>query len=216
MTTRSRIACGCLLPALAVLAAGCGDSGSTYGATPTVTTTTTTAPQPASASGGATQGRPDSDGNGVPDPVTVRGALGQALTLEGSGTSRDPADPDNREKTKVAVALTGVTAPITGYHLAADRKLIGVRLRFTNAGRLVYDDPRPDGALTVSGGELGKQTSLISLSGKAECENPSVKLRKGQSKDACLVFDVPKSAKPLTFQYISDHGYGDTGVWKLR
>jgi hypothetical protein len=31
-----------------------------------------------------------------------------------------------------------------------------------------------------------------------------------------IAYEIPTTSKPQTFQYITDSGYGDTGVWALR
>jgi hypothetical protein len=147
------------------------------------------------------------------DPITVKGELGDALTLVGSGLNDDPND---HSKTRIKVRLKGVRGPFKGFQIPSNRALIGVELEFTNVGPKLYDDPAPDGTLTVAGGESGKQTNLIPLSGGNPCDNKSLKLAKGQSKSTCIAFDIPKREKPLALEYVADNGYGDTGLWSLR
>jgi hypothetical protein len=106
--------------------------------------------------------------------------------------------------------------PFKGFDVAGSRQLIGIVLKVTNVGSLKYDDPLPGGQLTGASGESGKQTSLIPFGGKNPCDNPSLKLRKGQSRNVCIAFEVPKADKPRTFEYATDSGYGDTGLWKLH
>lgn len=147
------------------------------------------------------------------DPITVKGRMGDALTLLGSGLNDDP---DDHTKTKIKVRLKAVRGPFKGFQIPASRALIGVELEFTNVGAKRYDDPQPDGTLTVAGGESGKQTNLIPLSGGNPCDNQSLKLAKGQSRSTCIAFDIPKKEKPLALEYVSDSGYGDTALWSLR
>jgi len=147
------------------------------------------------------------------DPITVKGRLGDALTLVGSGLNDDPND---HTRTKIKVRLKGVRGPFKGFQIPSNRALIGVELEFTNVGAKLYDDPAPDGTLTVAGGESGKQTNLIPLSGANPCDNKSLKLAKGQSKSTCIAFDIPKREKPMALEYVADNGYGDTGLWSLR
>jgi hypothetical protein len=193
---------------LAALLAACGSEDSEYAAPAKTPVPEATVAEDVPAKGD----RPDSDGNGIPDVITVKGKLGDRLELQGSGLNDDV---DNHAKTDIRVTLKGVRGPFKGYDIAPDRKLIGLELRFTNAGALEYSDPQPDGTLSVAGGETGKQTNLITLGGKEPCENNSVKLRKGQSKDTCIAFEVPKRGKLEAFQYITDSGFGDTGLWAL-
>jgi hypothetical protein len=187
---------------LAAILAGCGSSGS--GAP---------APAESHAAKSGPAARPDSDHDGIPDAITVKGSLGDTLALQGSGLNKDPND---HTKTRIRVTLKGVRGPFKGYDIPSDRKLIGVDLRFVNVGRLVYENPQPQGQLTVVGGETGKQTSLIQLSGKSPCDDPSLKLAAGQAKNVCIAFEVPKADRPQSFQYVADSGYGDRGLWRLR
>jgi hypothetical protein len=147
------------------------------------------------------------------EPVTtVKGANGDALTLQGSGLNPDVND---FTRTKVKVTLKGTKGPIKGFKISSKNKLIGVMLRFSNEGEQVYDDPLPNGTLKLAGGGTGKQASLIPLGGKNPCKNPTVKLKQGQSKNVCIAFEMPKGKQPASFEYITDAGYGDTGVWAL-
>jgi hypothetical protein len=199
------------LAALAVGAAGCGSSDAPQKAAAKEPAAATAAPPAKTAK--KASARKDSDGNGIPDVMTIKGAVGDTLALEGSGLNDNVKD---HRKTKIRVTFKGLAGPFKNYDVPAGRKLIGVQLHFTNTGKLRYDDALPQGELTIKGGETGKQTGLIPLSGKNPCENPSLKLKKGQSKDVCIAFEVPKKGKPQAFQYVTDHGYGDTGLWKLR
>ena len=217
------VTCLVVLTCASALTAGCGGGSKSSDAppaasvqtTPTAaettaaaTTTETTTTETAKASPDSTT-RPDKDGDGTPDVQTFRGKVGDAFTLVGQPTYKKPS------KEAVKVTVLGVTGPISGYDLGAGHKLIGIRVRFEGAGSKRYDDPQPDGQLTVTGGETGKQTELISGSGKNPCDNPSLKLKKGESKSECLAYDIPKNAKPRVFEYAASSGYGDTGVWKL-
>jgi hypothetical protein len=200
------------LLALLVLAAGCGSSSSGDGASASSGSTTA---KTAAATPTATAAEiKDSDGDGIEDPVTVKGALGDALELNGSGLGNK--DPSDHTKTKIKVALNKVKGPFKGYDIKSNRKLIGLQLKFTNTGELPYSNPLPNGKLKLVGGGSGKQTTLIQINGTANpCKNPSVKLKTGKSKSVCIAFEVPKKAKLDTFAYTSDSGYGDTAQWSL-
>jgi hypothetical protein len=202
--------------ALSAVIAACGTAaaektGATPSATATATATATPTPTPAAKARGAH--RTDSDGDGIPDAITVKGRRGDTFALQGSGLHDDVAV---HTKTKIRVTLEGLRGPFTGFQMPAGQRLIGVVLRFTNVGRLRYDDAQPHGQLTLRGGESGKQTNLIAVGRANPCDNPSLKLRTGQSKTACLAFEVPRAGKPQAFEYVTDDGYGDTGLWSLR
>jgi hypothetical protein len=197
--------------ALAALLGGCGSTR-----TVTITqqvTATATAPPAAIAAAPATTAASTTPSAGSGQPATVRGHTGNTLTLGGAGLN---SDPDNHARTRIELTVTGVSGPFKGYDTAPGRELIGVRMRFYNLGRLHYDDPQPDGTLVLATGETGKQTSLIPLQGKNPCSDATLKLKQGESKDVCIAYDIPKGQKPETFEYVTDDGYGDTGLWTLR
>jgi hypothetical protein len=198
---------------LPVAVAACGGSGGPERAAAATPRPTATAAAAASSVVKGHGQRRDSDGDGIPDAITVKGARGDTLALQGSGLNDDVND---HRKTRIRVTLQRVSGPIKGFDVPAGRELIGVVLRFRNVGRLRYDDAQPNGQLTFRGGESGKQTSLIPIGGKNPCDDPSLKLRTGQSKTACLAFEVPRSGRPMAFEYTADDGYGDTGLWSLR
>jgi hypothetical protein len=203
---------------LAAVLAGCGASPApkpvaatgTPAATATATATPTATPGKLKRSSAH---RADTDGDGIPDAITVKGKIGDTLALLGSGLHDNVND---HVKTRVHVTLEGVRGPFSGFQVPSGHELIGVVLRFTNVGRLRYDDAQPHGQLTLKGGESGKQTDLISGAAANPCANPELKLRHGQSKTACLAFEIPRSEKPQVFEYVTDDGYGDTGLWSLH
>jgi hypothetical protein len=43
-----------------------------------------------------------------------------------------------------------------------------------------------------------------------------VKLRTGESKTACLAFEVPRAGRLQAFTYVTDDGHGDIGLWDLH
>jgi hypothetical protein len=177
--------------------------------TATATATATTAPKKTTTAAHRT----DSDGNGIEDVMTLKGAVGDTLALEGSGLNDDVND---HTKTKIRVTLKAIKGPFTGFQIPSNRKLIGVVLQFTNTGKLRYDDALPSGQLSLKGGESGKQTNLIPVGGPNPCVDPSLKLKTGQAKNVCIAFEVPKRARAEAFEYVTDSGYGDTGFWTLH
>jgi hypothetical protein len=200
-----------LTAALAAAVAGCGSSprpAASHNATPTASATAT----PAKVKHGGSH-RTDSDGDGIPDAITVRGKAGDTFALQGSGLHDNVSD---HTKTRIRVTLQGVRGPFKDTSIPAGQKVIGVELRFHNVGKLRYEDAQPHGQLTLRGGESGKQLILIPLGGTNPCDTPSVKLKTGQSRTACLAFEIPKAGRPQAFEYVSDDGYGDTGLWSLR
>src|SRR3954469_1758313 len=116
-----------LLALVAAVVAGCGASETpqrTTAAQGTPEATVAPAKPPKKA-----PAREDSDGNGIPDVMTIKGAVGDTLALEGSGLNDDVND---HTKTKVRIKLEGTRGPFKGYDIPGNRKLVGVVLRFTN------------------------------------------------------------------------------------
>jgi hypothetical protein len=198
---------------LAAVLAACGSGTEQDSASSQAAKTTKEAKETTSTLKKGTAKREDADNNGIPDAITVKGKLGDTLALQGSGLNDGSSD---HTKTRIRVTLQGVKGPFKGFDIPKGRQLIGVELRFVNVGKLVYDNPLPQGELTVASGENAKQTNLIAIGRKSPCDNPSLKLKAGQSKNVCIAFDVPKAEKPKSFQYVADHGFGDTGLWALR
>jgi hypothetical protein len=188
---------------LAAVIAGCGSSGANS-SSPSNTSSTNAAK--------SVSKRPDADGNGIPDAITVKGALGDTLALQGSGLHDNPND---HTKARLRVTLKAVRGPFKHFNIPSGQKLVGVDLRFANVGRIVYKNALPQGRLALSGGGTAKQTTLIPIGGRNPCDDKSLALQAGQSKDICIAFEIPKSSKPLSFQYASDYGYGDKAVWTL-
>jgi hypothetical protein len=181
-------------------------------ATETETETTepeTTETEPEEASSDSTE-RPDNDGDGTPDVQTFRGKIGDSFVLVGQPTFKKAS------KEAVKVTVLEVVGPFTGFNLDPGHKLIGIKVRLEGVGTKRFDDPQPGGQLTVTGGETGKQTSLITGTGKNPCDNPSLKLKKGDKAEVCIAYDIPEKAKPRVFEDAASSGYGDTGIWQLR
>lgn len=192
--------------------AGCGSSGTDE--KPSTSSGSTTTKTAAATPTATTAEVKDQDGDGIEDPVTVKGAIGDTLELNGSGLGNK--DPSDHTKNKIKVTLTKIKGPFKGYDIKSNRKLIGLQFKFKNTGELVYDNPLPNGKLKLAGGGTGKQTNLIQIDGsKDPCVNPRLKLKTGQSKSVCIAFEVPKKGKLETFEYTSDSGYGDTAQWAL-
>jgi hypothetical protein len=194
---------------LAAVLAGCGSGG---GGTSSSSPSSSPSKSSSNAAKPAAK-RPDADGNGIPDAITVKGALGDTLALQGSGLHDNPND---HTKARLRVTLKAVRGPFQHFNIPSGQKLVGVDLHFANVGKIVYKNALPQGRLTLTGGGTAKQTTLIPIGGRNPCDDKSLALQAGQAKNICIAFEIPKSSKPLSFQYVSDYGYGDKAVWTLR
>jgi hypothetical protein len=194
---------------LAAVLAGCGSGGGSSSSSPSSSSSSNSSSNAAK----SVAKRPDADGNGIPDAITVKGALGDTLALQGSGLHDNPND---HTKARLRVTLKALRGPFKHFNIPSGQKLVGVDLHFANVGKIVYKNALPQGRLTLSGGGTAKQTTLIPTGGRNPCDDKSLALQAGQAKDICIAFEIPKSSKPLSFQYASDYGYGDKAVWTLR
>lgn len=207
-----------------VLLAGCGGDDEATTTTAAAPATETTAPAettPAETTPAETTPaeavevsensieRPDVDGDGTPDVQTFRGELGDTFTLVGQPTFKKAS------KEAAEVTMVEIVGPFSGFDLRPGNQLIGVTLRIKSVGEKPYKDPQPGGDL-IAGGESGRQTSLITGTGENPCDNPSLKLDKGESATVCIAYEISKKARPQTFEFAMSSGYGDVGIWKLR
>src|SRR5262245_21483965 len=111
---------------LALTLAACGGGSESYSEEPETAVATQAAAAPAATAtppAKTAKSRPDADVDGVPDAVTLKGKLGDTLTLEGAGLNAD------HQKSKIRVTLQGMKGPFQGFKVANDRKLIGVVLK---------------------------------------------------------------------------------------
>lgn len=175
----------------------------------TPTTETETTPDPAEVSPDSLE-RPDTDGDGIAEVQTFRGELGDTFTLVGMPRYKKASE----EAAEVTVLET--VGPFSGFDVPRGSQLVGVTVRIKSVGEKPYKDPQPGGDLIVTGSESGRQTSLITGTGENPCDNPRLNLSKGESATVCIAYQIPKSAKPKTFEFAMSSGYGDVGIWKLR
>lgn len=215
LPVRTALVCG-----VTVLIGGCGGSATTKTVTVPATagtsaettpvpTTETTAPADTTSTDAAASGADDATRE---DPITVKGKQGDTLTLLGQYATGNSGKP--KPRIKVEATLTGMKGPFSGFDLPKGHRLIGMTVRIKNVGAKTFSDPLPSGTLILVGGENGKQTNLITA-GDSPCDNPRLKLKTGEAKEVCIAFDVPTKAKLETFQFETDSGYGDTGLWRL-
>jgi Serpin (serine protease inhibitor) len=116
-----------------------------------------------------------------------------------------------------AVILYMATAAWLAPGYAAGPALAGVDTGPLDAAAInAWARERTRGMIPSVVDRLSRDEILIPLGGTNPCDTPSVKLKTGQSRTACLAFEIPKAGRPQAFEYVSDDGYGDTGLWSLR
>ena len=144
--------------------------------------------------------------------TTIKGAKGEALTLQGSGLNPDVND---FTRTKVKVTLKRIKGPIKGFKISSKNKLMGVMLRFTNEGEQLYDDPLPNGTLKLAGGGTGKQAVADPARRYEPLQEPDREAQAGQVQERLHRVRDAEEGELESFEYITDAGYGDTGKWAL-
>jgi len=205
-----------VLGCLAGLMSGCGGDDEETATTPAASSPSSTtsaeetpAAETAKASPDST-GRPDTDGDGSPDPATFEGSLRDSFILVGQAGYKEPA------KEAVKMTVLRVIGPFKGFNVDKGNEIIGVKVRFEGVGDEPFDDPQPHAELTLASGAKGKQTSLIVVHGKDPCDNKRLKLKMGKKVSSCLAFEVKKNDEPTELKFVAASGYGDTGVWSLK
>ncbi|MGW2153400.1 DUF4352 domain-containing protein [Nonomuraea sp. NPDC001699] len=156
----------------------------------------------------------DSPNAGTPAPSTASpkkaepstASLGEAITLEGF------------EGLKMAVTLTRLVDPATAGQYQAPRaghRLVAVQLTLKNVGPTVYSDSPTNGAVLIDADDQQYQSSFQDVregqgfGGLATIDN-------GDSRKGMIVYEVPKSAKVVRFQFALDSGFADQkGEWTL-
>jgi hypothetical protein len=143
-----------------------------------------------------------------------KGKIGETFVLIGSEFAHVPSGKSTGPRDRISAQVTSIVDPITGYDIGKGNRLVGIRMTVRNVGKVKYVDFQPSGDLTLAGGGAGKAESLIS-SGPETCQDPSLKLKPGAGGQVCMAFEVPKRAKLQSFQYTSDIGDGQPGIWTL-
>jgi hypothetical protein len=148
----------------------------------------------------------DTDNSPEPGGQGVKGArVGETLTLEGQG-----------REMRVTVVSVLDPAPVSPRdEPEAGKRFVGIDLRLENTGDKTYEDAPFDGAsLATSEQVLGEST----LASRGRCElGPRITIRPGEQHQGCMLFEVPREAELVTFEFTLSPGAASrrAGQWRL-
>jgi hypothetical protein len=98
--------------------------------------------------------------------------------------------------------------------VASGMKFVGVTLRLTNVGTIPYTDAPFNGAMIVTATGL-EGRSVVIVSG--ECSEgfaSEVVITPGESREGCILFELPDELAAAKFQWTPSSGYGEeTAQW---
>jgi hypothetical protein len=103
---------------LAAVLAGCGSS-TEQASTDSASTRAAKTTKDTGELRKGTAKREDADNNGIPDPITVKGKVGDTLALQGSGLNDGSS---HHTKNRIRVTLKGVKGPFEGFDIPKGRQ----------------------------------------------------------------------------------------------
>ena len=207
----------------ATLAAGCGsgdDQEPAAAATPVATPAPTTSPE-------AEAEDPYEPGHSR----AVREYYGDVHTVEEGGVEAEYHQPPHPATGRIGdtITLTGTNigvrmdATVTGLVDPAPAarepregmRFVGVDVRLESTGITILDDLLNDGLLGYRGGKARAVTGV-----KARCSNGFQRVLRidvGDDARGCVLFQVPSSARPRSFQLALEQVPAEAGGrWRLR
>ncbi|MFF4197033.1 DUF4352 domain-containing protein [Nonomuraea sp. NPDC001831] len=138
------------------------------------------------------------------EPSTA--SVGGAITLEGF------------EGLKMAVTLTKLVDPATAGQYQAPKagyRLVAVQLTLKNVGPTVYSDSPTNGAVLIDADDQQYQSSFQDVR-EGQGFGGTATINNGDSRKGVIVYEVPKSAKVVKFQFALNSGFADQkGEWTL-
>ncbi|QYC43143.1 Telomeric repeat-binding factor 2 [Nonomuraea coxensis DSM 45129] len=139
------------------------------------------------------------------DPATAA-AVGGSITLDGF------------EGLKMSVTLTKLVDPATAGQFSTARaghRLVAVQLTLRNVGPTVYSDSPTNGAFLIDADDQQYQSSYHEVR-EGQGFGGQATINAGDSRKGVIVFELPKSAKAVKFQYGLNSGFADQkGEWSL-
>jgi hypothetical protein len=187
--------------ALALATAGCGGEQTVKTEPEAVTVTVTTQEGDEPATEETTTQEAEEDAAGVGDAITLRG---------------------NEEGLEMAVTVLKVLDPDQGYDKGEfsfelperGQRYFSLQIRLQNLGSVVYKDSPSNGAFLIDRQDQQYETGFTTYTHAPDLGSPTI--RPGDRRVGWLTFMIPKRAKPRTFQFTLDSGFGpETGEWTL-
>lgn len=135
-------------------------------------------------------------------------SLGDAITLHGF-------EDDLAIRVKVVRVIDPARAE-EFFGPSSGKRFVAVELRMTNTGSAVYNDSPGNGAALIDNRDR-QYTETLAESPSCPYIGPSVRIRPGDARAGCLLFEMPKRNKARAFQMTLESGFADeTGEWSLR
>jgi hypothetical protein len=208
---------------MSALAAGCGsgdDQEPAAAATPVVTPTPTASPEPEAEHAfdpghsravreyyGDVHGPEagvEAEYHQPPEPAT--GGIGDTITLTGSNIG-----------VRLDVTVTGLIDPSrTARPPRPGKRYVAVGLRMQSTGITILDDDLNEGLVRY--GPSGRARAVLGV--KAGCSHGfqrMVRIDVGSKARGCVLFEVPRSARPRQFQFALEGVPAEAGGrWRLR
>jgi hypothetical protein len=135
--------------------------------------------------------------------TTKTARFGQAMTLHGFRGEQMLVRPFRLQRLQ----------PDEFDTVRAGRHLVGARLSLRNTGRSGYSDSPINSARLVTAGGRVLEPSISST--PACGVQGSLRVPRGQSRQTCLIFEVPNGARLRFFEFTLNSGFADeTGQWR--
>jgi len=153
-----------------------------------------------------TQNSPDSSSGGGGSKHRVA-RIGNAITLKG-----------NTNTMRVRVLKVIDPLPAGQYDQPpAGKRYVGIELTMQNTGQATYNDSPSNGAHILTSTDEQADSTIVSGGPCSGGFASSSTIAAGDKRRGCIPFEVPKGARPRTFQFALDSGFGpQSGEWRLR
>jgi hypothetical protein len=157
------------------------------------------------------------DTKNTPDKSSDTGSTKEKKAVARIGDSITLGTSD----TKLQMTVTDVLDPVSGNsdidQPESGKRFVGVKIAVKNVGSKTYSDALSNGSQMVDSNDEQASTTILS---EGECGNSfasSLRLSPGSRQVGCIPFEVRKGAKPKSFQFAGDSGFGpDNAEWKLK
>jgi hypothetical protein len=110
----------------------------------------------------------------------------------------------------IRVSVTGVVDPVDrgSYYRGprAGTRWVGVKLKIQNVGSTTYDDDPANDTRLVAGNHVIQADSALLTT--CDVFPVSVTLSPGESREGCVIFEVPTGSRPRQLRFASDSYFG--------